>query len=676
VACRTRGQRPSPLSRRAARCGGDGGSGPSGDGSTGSSDGGDGGSGPSGDGSTGSSDGGDGGSGPSGDGSTGSSDGGDGGSGPSGDGSTGSSDGGDGGSGPSGDGSPQGSPPGQDSGTEGTGDGSPQGSPPGQDSGTEGTGDGSPQGSPPGQDSGTEGTGDGSPLDSEGSVIPPEDVTPVKKIKTKDFLNLDDLDLDDLKSLIKNSKFYKKLLEDEEDEDEDKKISKDKDEKEKSSKNGDYYETINYTEPYRGFNFAAVGDFGCNSNTESTIKNIQGKDIELVLALGDFSYTTDDKCWSNIINPLKEKTKIVIGNHDIVPPTLLSRYLTNFNLSKQYYSFDYENIHFLITSTEMPHKQGSEQYNFVVNDLKKASNNPNIDWIIVSQHKASYTSLSSVSPDSSMRDEFHRLYDQYGVDLVLQGHLHNYQRTYPLTYNPTTPLTPVVSDINKNTYFNPQGPVFLIAGTGGINTHSLKNQEPFVVYQQNSDFGFLNVNLNTNRTALEGKFYSNSGVVLDKFIISKEVGGKPEENKPPKAEDDVYSTFAKTKITLRTALDNDIDPNLNDELFISSIQSITKNQGLAVLNTNKKLITYYPNENFTGVDSFNYTVSDSNLLSDTGTITIEVKDRISSKDIIYNQTELDANNCNLGNIFEGVKDPQRFKIHSECEEAEGQVYQD
>jgi len=492
----------------------------------------------------------------------------------------------------------------------------------------------------------------------------------VKKVQTRDFLNLDDLDFKDIKSLIEKSKFYKKFIEDE---DKDKKISKDEKEEEKSSKNGDYYKSINYTEPYTGFNFAAVGDFGCNSNTKSTIKNIEGKDIDLLLALGDFSYTTDSACWLDTINPLKEKTKVIVGNHDTEPPNLLNQYVTSFNLSKQYYSFDYKNIHFLILSSEIFHKQGSEQYNFVINDLKKASTNPDIDWIIVSQHTPAYTSLSSVSADSSMRDTYHDLMDQYGVDLVLQGHLHNYQRTYPLTYNPNAPVNPLVSDVNKNTYFNPNGPIFLIVGTGGVNTHSLKNQEPYVVYQQNSDFGFLNVNLNANGTNLEGKFYSNSGVVLDRFSISKEVG-KAEENKPPTAEDDHYSTFANEKITIRTAIDNDIDPNPNDALFISSIQSITDNQGLAVLNTNKKLITYYPHENFTGVDSFNYTISDENLSSDTGTINIEVKDKISSEDILYNKTNLDKNNCNLGNIFEGVKDPQRFKIHSECEEVKGQVY--
>ena len=35
------------------------------------------------------------------------------------------------------------------------------------------------------------------------------------------------------------------------------------------------------------FNFAAAGDWGCNSNTNKTISSMQSKNPELVLGLGD-----------------------------------------------------------------------------------------------------------------------------------------------------------------------------------------------------------------------------------------------------------------------------------------------------------------------------------------------------------------------------------------------------
>ena len=88
------------------------------------------------------------------------------------------------------------------------------------------------------------------------------------------------------------------------------------------------------------FNFGTVGDWGCNSNTQSTVNNIVGKNIELVLALGDYSYESTANCWLNIVDPIDHKMKITIGNHDDISSSLLNQYMNHFGLSKQFYSFD------------------------------------------------------------------------------------------------------------------------------------------------------------------------------------------------------------------------------------------------------------------------------------------------------------------------------------------------
>ena len=44
--------------------------------------------------------------------------------------------------------------------------------------------------------------------------------------------------------------------------------------------------------------------------------------------------------------------------------------LQKFNLTKQYYSFDYGNVHFLAMSSEVPFDKDSKQYSFVSEDLK------------------------------------------------------------------------------------------------------------------------------------------------------------------------------------------------------------------------------------------------------------------------------------------------------------------
>ena len=75
------------------------------------------------------------------------------------------------------------------------------------------------------------------------------------------------------------------------------------------------------------FNFAAAGDWGCTPDTIDTVKNIIDKDPKIVLALGDLSYNSTAKCWLDIIDPIAEKTRIAIGNHEVDSTKKLKDYM-------------------------------------------------------------------------------------------------------------------------------------------------------------------------------------------------------------------------------------------------------------------------------------------------------------------------------------------------------------
>ena len=216
--------------------------------------------------------------------------------------------------------------------------------------------------------------------------------------------------------------------------------------------------------------------------------------------------------------------KIAIGNHDDTSSSLLNQYMNHFGLSKQFYSFNYQNVHFVVMSTEVSFGIGSEQYNFVNNDLSKASEDPNIDWIVVLYHKPAYTSPSVVHSGSALlRDTYHPLFDRYGVDVVLQAHNHNYERSYPIKYNSNSPSSPIITDTNTNNYNDPQGQIYATVGTGGISRYSFPEKAPYMVYQQSSYYGFLNLDVIEGGTKLSAKFYSNDGIVRDQFSIAKSI---------------------------------------------------------------------------------------------------------------------------------------------------------
>jgi Icc-related predicted phosphoesterase len=269
---------------------------------------------------------------------------------------------------------------------------------------------------------------------------------------------------------------------------------------------------------------STVGDWGCNSNTGKTVSNIKNKGPDLVLALGDYSYQKTAKCWFDKIKPIDSKTEINIGNHEDETKKLLNSYMKHFGLSKQYYSFNFKNVHVLTMATQLDYKSGSKQFNFVKNDLEKASQNPNIKWIIVNLHRPIYTSPNTCSASScegskTLRDVYHLLFDKNDVDLVLAGHVHNYQRSFPIEYNDDKPSKPTITSSKKNNYNNPEGEIFAIVGTGGINFYGLDGKSSFMASQQAIRFGALELKITDKK--LEGSFYGNDGSVRDQFSITK-----------------------------------------------------------------------------------------------------------------------------------------------------------
>jgi Icc-related predicted phosphoesterase len=271
---------------------------------------------------------------------------------------------------------------------------------------------------------------------------------------------------------------------------------------------------------------STVGDWGCSSNTQKTVNNIKDKNPDLILALGDYSYQSTAKCWFDKIKPIDSKTEINIGNHDDDTKKLLNSFLNHFGLSKQYYSFNFQNVHVLTMATQLDYKSGSKQFNFVKNDLQEASKNPDIKWIIVNLHRPIYTSPNSCSASScegskTLRDVYHPLFDKYDVDLVLAGHVHNYQRSFPIKYNDDKPSKPTITSSNKNNYNNPGGEIYAVVGTGGINFHGLTGKPSFIASQQDIRFGALELKITGNGNMLEGSFYGNDGSVKDKFSITK-----------------------------------------------------------------------------------------------------------------------------------------------------------
>jgi Calcineurin-like phosphoesterase len=271
-------------------------------------------------------------------------------------------------------------------------------------------------------------------------------------------------------------------------------------------------------------NFIAAGDWSCNKETKKTIKKINKLDPELVLGLGDYTFESiSPDCWFDISDPIDDKMKIAIGNHDLDYQISYYQLLDHYNLQEPYYSFDFYNIHFLAISSEHPFENGSKQYEFIKKDLEESLQDPSILWRIVFLHKPMYSSADFDRKYSEqLKNTFHQLFEKYQIDLVLSGHTQYYQRSLPLLYNKDNATTPFVMDQNNTEYNNQDGIIFITAGTAGDKLHHISYYLPYYKIQKEK-FGFLNFDLENNGYTLTGTFYDTDDLdILDRFVISKD----------------------------------------------------------------------------------------------------------------------------------------------------------
>ncbi|MFD7900905.1 purple acid phosphatase family protein [Kitasatospora sp. NPDC059747] len=112
---------------------------------------------------------------------------------------------------------------------------------------------------------------------------------------------------------------------------------------------------------------------------------------------------------------------------------------------------------------------GGAQERWLERELRAARNSRAIDWIVVCMHHPMIsTSKHGSGSDLGIREAWGPLFDEYGVDLVVSGHEHYYERSHPVRGTlPNDVRTPVPSGTDPDFADTDHGTVHMVIGAGG-----------------------------------------------------------------------------------------------------------------------------------------------------------------------------------------------------------------
>jgi hypothetical protein len=110
-----------------------------------------------------------------------------------------------------------------------------------------------------------------------------------------------------------------------------------------------------------------------------------------------------------------------------------------------------------------------EQRRWLERTLAAARRSPDIDWIVVVMHQVAISSAHFNGADIGIRANWLPLFDAYGVDLVLAGHEHHYERSFPVRgiLPGSEVLTPAPRGEDPAELDTRYGAVHLTIGNGG-----------------------------------------------------------------------------------------------------------------------------------------------------------------------------------------------------------------
>lgn len=275
-----------------------------------------------------------------------------------------------------------------------------------------------------------------------------------------------------------------------------------------------------------------MGDHGTDENAQRTSEQLVKEEADLIVIAGDLSYANGKQekwdLWFDQIEPWASRIPVIsaIGNHEYEGDWGTEAYETRMALpaSELYYGIDIGRIHmlFLDSYTRPAFSAGhfDEMIEYAEADLEDAAARRDageLDRILIVQHHPVYSNHESatrkVQPDlvASLEQWMHR----YDVDVLVAGHDHHYERSYPMVYS-----APTTDEMEH--YEDPLGWVQVVTGGAGRSLYNFDHPDDFLpwsaTYARRHHYVAMDVEGPTlTFTALSSDYVP--GEVLDRFTM-------------------------------------------------------------------------------------------------------------------------------------------------------------
>ncbi len=275
------------------------------------------------------------------------------------------------------------------------------------------------------------------------------------------------------------------------------------------------------------FTFTAFGDQGVSYHGLANDSLLLGQNPAFHLHAGDIAYADpagagktadtgfDSRVWDQFLAQTESVAKSVpwmvsYGNHDMD-----ARYSPNGNGAEDarftlpdngpdkahlpgVYSFVYGNTAVISldpndVSFEIPANlgiSGGTQTTWFEGQLKKYRASKDIDFIIVFFHHCAYCTSTAHASEGGVRQEWVPLFDKYTVDLVINGHNHQYERTDVIKGDKVAKKLP----IGETAYSETEGVVYVTAGAAGRSLYAFTAPDSYEGHlnEQDSVASFIN----------------------------------------------------------------------------------------------------------------------------------------------------------------------------------------